>query len=81
MKLGHHEKALDDGIEAERLDPTYVKGIFRRGLALHAMGRYEEAIASLARAQKIEPKNRQIKQALGFAEMRMTQEMRKRMHG
>ena len=81
MKLGHHDKALGDGIEAERLDPTYVKGIFRKGLALHAMGRYEEAIASLATAQKIEPKNKQIKQALGFAEMRMTQEIRKRMQG
>ncbi|KAL3817546.1 hypothetical protein ACHAXA_003719 [Cyclostephanos tholiformis] len=81
LKLGHHEKALTDGIDAERLDPMYVKGIFRKGLALHAMGRYEEAIASLASAQKIEPKNKQIKQALGFAEMRMTQEIRKRMHG
>ena len=81
LKLGHHEKALKDGIDAEGLDPTYVKGIFRKGLALHAMGRYEEAIASLASAQKIEPKNKQIKQAIGFAEMRMTQEMRKRMQG
>ena len=81
LKLGHHEKALKDGIDAEGLDPTYVKGIFRKGLALHAMGRYEEAIASLASAQKLEPKNKQIKQAIGFAEMRMTQEMRKRMQG
>ena len=35
----------------------------------------------LAQAQKIEPKNKQIKQALQFAEVRMTQEMRKRMQG
>lgn len=81
LKLGHHEKALKDGGDAELLDPTYVKGIFRKGLALHAMGRYEEAIKSLARAQKLEPKNKQIKQALQFAEVRMTQEMRKRMEG
>ena len=81
LKLGHHDKALKDGRDAEILDPTYVKGIFRKGLALHAMGRYDEAIASLAAALKIEPKNKQIKQALGFAEMRMTQEMRKRMQG
>ena len=81
LKLGHHEKALKDGGDAELLDPTYVKGIFRKGLALHAMGRYEEAIKSLARAQKLEPKNKQIKQALQFAEVRMTQEMRKRMQG
>mmetsp|Transcript_7335 Transcript_7335/g.15082 ORF Transcript_7335/g.15082 Transcript_7335/m.15082 type:complete len:574 (+) Transcript_7335:62-1783(+) len=79
LKMGHHEKALKDGTEAEILDPTYVKGIFRKGLALHAIGRYEEAISSLAVAQKIEPKNKQIKQALQFAEVRMQQEIRKRM--
>ena len=67
------------GADAERLDPTYVKGVFRMGLALHAMGRYEEAIGSLARAQELEPKNKQIKQALQFAEVRRTQEIRKRM--
>lgn len=81
LKLGHHDKALKDSTDAERLDPTYVKGIFRKGLALHAMGRYEEAIKSLSSAQKIEPKNAQIKQALQFAEVRMTQELRKRMQG
>mmetsp|Transcript_7196 Transcript_7196/g.10512 ORF Transcript_7196/g.10512 Transcript_7196/m.10512 type:complete len:541 (-) Transcript_7196:102-1724(-) len=79
LKLGDHQKALDDARSAERLDPTYVKGVFRRGLALHAMGRYQEAIEALAAAHKIEPKNKQIKQALQFAEVRMTQEMRKRM--
>jgi len=81
LKMGHHEKALKDGADAELLDPTYVKGIFRKGLAFHAMGRYEEAIRSLASAQKLEPKNKQIMQALQFAEVRMTQEMRKRMQG
>ncbi|GFH57564.1 hypothetical protein CTEN210_14040 [Chaetoceros tenuissimus] len=79
LKLGHHDKALDDATEAERLEPSYVKGVFRKGLSLHAMGRYEEAITSLAAASKIEPKNKQIKQALQFAEVRMHQEMRKRM--
>mmetsp|Transcript_471 Transcript_471/g.756 ORF Transcript_471/g.756 Transcript_471/m.756 type:complete len:542 (-) Transcript_471:38-1663(-) len=79
LKLGDHEKALVDGTKAQETEPTYVKGIFRRGLALHAMGRYQDAIESLAAAHKIEPKNKQIKQALQFAEVRMTQEMRKRM--
>ena len=79
MKLGHHDKALKDATAAVNLEPTYVKGVFRKGLALHAMGRYQEAIAPLAAASKIEPKNKQIKQALQFAEVRMHQEMRKRM--
>lgn len=79
LKLGHFEKALADGTEAEKLDPSYVKGIFRKGLAYHAMGQYSNAIQSLAKALKIEPKNKQIKQALQFAEVRMQQEHRKRM--
>ncbi|KAK1732871.1 tetratricopeptide repeat protein [Skeletonema marinoi] len=79
LKLGHHEKALKDGSDAEILNPAYVKGVFRKGLALHAMGRYREAIDALAKAQKVEPKNKQIKQALQFAEVRLHQEMRKRM--
>lgn len=79
LKLGNHEKALADGIRAQELDPTYIKGVFRRGLALHAMRQYEEAISVLAEAHKMEPQNKQIKQALQFAEVRMTQEMRKRM--
>jgi Tetratricopeptide repeat len=79
LKLGEHEKALNDGTKAQELNPSYVKGIFRRGLALHAMGRYQEAIDSLAAAHKLEPKNKQIKQALQFAEVRLTQELRRRM--
>ena len=79
LKLGQHEKALADGTKAQELEPAYVKGAFRRGLALHAMGRYREAIEALAAAQKLEPKNKQIKEALMFAEVRMTKEMRKRM--
>ena len=79
LKLGDHEKALKDGTMAQDLNPSYVKGIFRRGLALHAMGRYREAIESLAAAHKIESQNKQINEALQFAEVRFTQEMRKRM--
>jgi hypothetical protein len=79
LKMGEHEKALADATRAQEIDPTYVKGVFRRGLALHAMGQYQEAINVLAEATKLAPKNKQIKQALQFAEIRMTQEMRKRM--
>lgn len=79
LKLGQHEKALADAVSAQALDPTYIKGVFRRGLALHAMGQYQDAIVVLAEAHKMEPNNKQIKQALQFAEVRMTQEMRKRM--
>ena len=81
MKLGQHEKAEADAKRAMEINPKNIKALFRRGLSLHALARYQEAIPFLAEAQKIEPKNKQIKQALQFAEVRMTQEMRKRMAG
>lgn len=81
LKLGQHEKALDDAARAQTMEPTYVKAWFRRGLALHALGRYAEALPILGEAHKLEPKNQQIKQALQFAEVRHQQEIRKRMEG
>eukprot|EP00520_Triparma_pacifica_P012843 CAMPEP_0118634402 /NCGR_PEP_ID=MMETSP0785-20121206/1522_1 /TAXON_ID=91992 /ORGANISM="Bolidomonas pacifica, Strain CCMP 1866" /LENGTH=402 /DNA_ID=CAMNT_0006525363 /DNA_START=1081 /DNA_END=2285 /DNA_ORIENTATION=+ len=67
LKLGHHEKALDDGKACAEADPKYIKGHFRRGLALHAMGRYKEALESLVKALELEPKNKQVKDAMKFA--------------
>jgi len=79
LKLGHHDKALDDANNALKLEPLYVKALFRKGLAYHAMKQYKEALPVLAEAHKLEPKNKQIKQALQFAEVGFTQEMRRRM--
>eukprot|EP00980_Cylindrotheca_fusiformis_P001567 scaffold359_cov96-Cylindrotheca_fusiformis.AAC.2 len=79
LKLGQHEKAEADAKLASTMNPQNVKALFRRGLALHAMKQYSDAIPILAEAHKLEPKNRQIKEALQFAEVRMTQEQRKRM--
>uniref|UniRef100_A0A7S1Z5Z0 Uncharacterized protein n=1 Tax=Trieres chinensis TaxID=1514140 RepID=A0A7S1Z5Z0_TRICV len=81
LKLGEHAKALEDATAASVLDPSYVKGHFRMGLALHAMKRYSEALLALGRAEKLEPKNKQIKNALTFAERGMREEMRRRMEG
>jgi tetratricopeptide (TPR) repeat protein len=81
LKMGNHEKAEADAVKAATLHPANVKAHFRHGLALHAMKNYQEAIPVLAKAHKLEPKNKQIKEALQFAEVRMTQEMRKRMEG
>lgn len=81
LKLGEHEKALQDASKAVEMEPNYIKAIFRQGLALHALGRYQEAIVPLAAALKLEPNNKQVKQALQFSEVRMHQEIRKRMEG
>ncbi|CAJ1945551.1 unnamed protein product [Cylindrotheca closterium] len=79
LKLGEHEKAEADATKAAEINPKNVKALFRKGLALHAMKQFMEAIPVLAEAHKMEPKNKQIKEALQFAEVRMTQEQRKRM--
>ena len=43
-----------------------------RGLALHALGRYREALPELGKARDLEPKNAQVADAIRFAEMRLS---------
>jgi tetratricopeptide (TPR) repeat protein len=81
LKLGQHEKAATDAKLARKINPQNVKAMFRHGLALHAMKQYQEAIPVLAEAHKLEPKNKQIKEALQFAEVRHNQDLQKRMQG
>lgn len=81
LKLGQHEKAAADSSKAKEINPQNVKALFRHGLALHAMKQYKDAIPILAEAHKLEPNNKQIKEALQFAEVRMNQDLRQRMQG
>lgn len=81
LKLGQHEKAAADAKMAHEYNDQNVKAFFRHGLALHAMKQYKEAIPILAQAHKLEPKNKSVKEALQFAEMRLNQDLRKRMQG
>jgi tetratricopeptide (TPR) repeat protein len=81
LKLGQHEKAEADAVRALAINPHNIKATFRHDLALHASGRYTEALPVLASAHKLEPQNQQIKQALQFCEVRREQEHRKRMSG
>jgi tetratricopeptide (TPR) repeat protein len=68
LKLGDHQLALTDANACLELDPDNIKANFRKGLALHALGRYREACPVLGLALQREPKNQQIKSALLFAE-------------
>lgn len=70
LKLGQPEKAEPDARKCAKINPKYCKGQFRLGLALHALERYGEAVQVLSTALDIEPKNKQIKVAIGFAEMK-----------
>ena len=47
LKLGQPEKAVEDAKRCTELNPGYCKGQFRYGLALHALGRFPEAIPAL----------------------------------
>jgi tetratricopeptide (TPR) repeat protein len=81
LKLGHHDKALKDAEICTQLNPTYIKGYFRRGMALHAQKRFEEALPYLVKCLKMEPKNKQIQQAVKFCEIFLEKEHRARMEG
>jgi len=78
LKLGQHEKAIQDAVEAQKIVPDNIKAIFRHGLALHAIGKYYDALPILVRAHKLEPKNKQIKQAIQFCEVKLQKQQRQR---
>ena len=73
LKLGHHERALSDARRCVAIEPGFVKGRFRVGLALHALGRFAEAAAALAEAETLDPANAQIKEALKMAAFKARQ--------
>lgn len=50
LKLGDHTNALNDTEESLKYNPQHLKSIFRKGLALHALGRYREACPVLGLA-------------------------------
>ncbi|GMH73216.1 hypothetical protein TrST_g7037 [Triparma strigata] len=79
LKLGHHEKALKDASECVAVSPSNVKGLFRKGVSLHAMGQWTEACEVLTECLRLEPGNKQAKQARQFAEVKLQMDMRKRM--
>eukprot|EP00933_Yihiella_yeosuensis_P052164 TRINITY_DN5017_c0_g1_i1.p1 TRINITY_DN5017_c0_g1~~TRINITY_DN5017_c0_g1_i1.p1 ORF type:complete len:386 (+),score=105.76 TRINITY_DN5017_c0_g1_i1:40-1197(+) len=69
LKLGDHEKALADATKCSEVDPKNPKGWFRKGMSLHAMKRYAEAIPALIEAEKLEPTNKQVTDAIKMAQM------------
>ena len=76
LKMGEHAKALDDASSCASIAPDYVKGHFRKGLALHAMGAHGEAVVALTHAEKLDPKNAQVVEALRMAAFKARQQPR-----
>lgn len=74
LKLGNHEKALEDAVRCTEVDPSNAKGWFRKGMSLHAMKRFSEAIPALLEAEKIEPSNKQVGEAIKMAQLMARQQ-------
>eukprot|EP00667_Euglena_gracilis_P016765 EG_transcript_17578 len=58
--LNQHPEALADAEKCVQLKPSWVKGHFRKGIALCKMGRYDEAVEAYAKSLQIEPDNKDI---------------------
>merc|ERR1712083_1266375 len=69
LKTGQPERALQDATRCTELAPQYAKGWFRKGMALHATRKYAAAIQALCDAEKIDPSNAQIVEAIKMAQL------------
>jgi len=76
LKLGRLEEALDDAVACLAINSKYTKAWFRKGIALHAMKNYGPAIEALSEADRLEPKNKQIQEALGFAKVLLAKQQK-----
>jgi len=62
--LGQHEKALQDGDDCVRVKPNWLKGHYRRGVALEALNRLDEALRAYDEALKTEPNNSDVQERI-----------------
>lgn len=76
LKLGRLDEALGDAEACIAIDAKLVKGWFRKGIALHALKRFGPAIEALSKAESMEPSNKQIREALGFAKVMLQKKMK-----
>merc|ERR1712194_291349 len=64
LKLGQHEACVNMCDEILRLDAANAKAMYRKGLALRALGEVAEAEAVLRLAAELEPKDATIQREL-----------------
>eukprot|EP00287_Rhodomonas_sp_CCMP768_P005404 CAMPEP_0196724084 /NCGR_PEP_ID=MMETSP1091-20130531/6096_1 /TAXON_ID=302021 /ORGANISM="Rhodomonas sp., Strain CCMP768" /LENGTH=498 /DNA_ID=CAMNT_0042066179 /DNA_START=60 /DNA_END=1556 /DNA_ORIENTATION=- len=64
VKLENYGSAIIDATEAITLDPTYIKGYYRRGTAYLALHKLKQAKADFREAVKIEPGNKEARTKL-----------------
>ncbi|KAL3660633.1 hypothetical protein V7S43_014388 [Phytophthora oleae] len=64
MEASMFKKAADDAYRCMRYNPYDVTGYLRHGLALKAMGKYKEAVASLRKGTEVDPDFVKVRDAL-----------------
>jgi len=62
--LNRHGEALADAEKCIQLKPDWIKGHFRKGVALSKLSRHAEAVQAFDMALKIEPGNQDVMQKL-----------------
>jgi len=70
LKIGQPAKALEDADACIKLDETFVKGHFRRGVALIALERFEEGAAAMSKVLDMDPKNKDAQMSLQVAQIK-----------
>jgi stress-induced-phosphoprotein 1 len=68
MGLNKFQEALKDAEECCKLQPNWVKGWYRKGMALTSLGRHEEAVMAYKKGLEFEPANDDLKGKLADAE-------------
>jgi len=68
MGLNKFDEALSDAESCIRLKPDWVKGYYRKGMALVALYRYEEAARAFKKGLEVDPGNADLKDKLKEAE-------------
>jgi len=63
LKLERWDLAVSHCTAVLRLEPNVAKALFRRGVALVAIERFDEGMADLKAACKLEPKSREVRDA------------------
>jgi len=68
MGVNKFKEALADAEMCIKIQPKWVKGFYRKGLALMSLGRYEEAAMAFRKGLEYEPANGDLKSKLEEAE-------------
>jgi stress-induced-phosphoprotein 1 len=64
QNLNNYEKAVEDSEQCIRVRPDWLKGHFRKGVAMESMGKYDEAQKSFQEALRLSPGNEEVVEKL-----------------